>query len=513
MGGAFDPAYALAATGALAWAAALAAAAAPAGAGRQGRGDASADDHTGHAPSGRAEARIWAAAFAALALHWVAGLIGGSGLPPAVAQAADGLAAAAPIVAALLILYGLYLGALHAADAAFVSRFGRYGPAVPLGLAGAAALPLVAGAVGVLPAATGLFADAVAGVMLAGGGVLAASRAGPLHPPAGRLVALAVAAFGLVWLAGAVGLPLRPAGVPVRPVAMLALGTVLAAAVVSAGQGALASSLGAARRALAESAEAQERRALARAKTEFLASISHELRTPLNAIIGFSEIIRDRHFGPDATDRYAECAGDIHTSGTHLMGVLDDVLEMSRIEGGRYCLRRESVMIGDLAEACRRIVDGPAAERDIVVDLAIDPAVGPIDADPRALKQILINLLTNAVKFTPRGGRVTAFARPGPIDASAGGLVFGVRDTGIGIPPSDIPLVREPFRQGTTRPDTSVAEGTGLGLAIVDRLVALHDGRLTIDSIVDRGTTVTVHLPAPATAPATGATAPAARSA
>jgi signal transduction histidine kinase len=229
------------------------------------------------------------------------------------------------------------------------------------------------------------------------------------------------------------------------------------------------------------------------AKTEFLANMSHELRTPLNAIIGFGEVVQHQMFGRDDPARYAECGKDIVRSGRHLLDLINDILDMSKIEAGRYTLSPEELSIADLAEECLKTVRGKAEVGGVGLTLDLAAPLAPVNGDPRALKQVLLNLLSNAVKFTPKGGRVTL----GAVRGADGGVVIRVADTGIGIPPDQLARVVEPFYQV----DASYArthEGSGLGLSISRKLVALHDGRLEIASVPGRGTTVSVHLPATA---------------
>jgi two-component system sensor histidine kinase BarA len=227
-----------------------------------------------------------------------------------------------------------------------------------------------------------------------------------------------------------------------------------------------------------------------RAKSEFLANMSHELRTPLNAIIGFSEVIASGAFGPTGSPKYLEYARDINGSGKHLLAMIAGILDMSKIEAGRYEMMPEDVELAPIVEFCLRLVADRAAAERISLTSLIPPSLPKLRADERALKQILLNLLSNAVKFTPPGGRVG-------ISAEADGdamISVAVSDTGIGIAPADIATVLEPFRQvgrGFSRPQ----EGTGLGLAITKRLVELHGGSLRIDSQPGRGTTVTVTIP------------------
>ncbi|PVB60783.1 PAS domain-containing sensor histidine kinase [Labrenzia sp. 011] len=225
-----------------------------------------------------------------------------------------------------------------------------------------------------------------------------------------------------------------------------------------------------------------------KAKSEFLANISHELRTPLNAIIGFSDIMTQEMFGPIGTERYNDYCKDIYSSGTYLLNVINDILDMSKIEAGRMTIETESINAAAAAEDASRIVTGAATEKNITVtaDLAADVSV---QADRRALKQILLNLLANAVKFTPDNGTVTLRARP-----RGDKLRFEVSDTGIGISERDIERLAQPFVQVENQ-FTKTHQGSGLGLAIARSLVELHGGTLTIQSEVRKGTTVSFTLP------------------
>ena len=225
-----------------------------------------------------------------------------------------------------------------------------------------------------------------------------------------------------------------------------------------------------------------------KAKSDFLANVSHELRTPLNAIIGFSELIRDAVIGPlDA--RYREYGGDINGSGRHLQKIINDILDISKIEGGRLELRNEVVSIGDTAEACRRIVEAMALTAGVSLSINVSGSLPPIRSDEVRFQQILLNLMSNAVKFTPAGGHVTVSA-----SIEADGAVIVVEDTGIGMKQEDIAIALEPFRQidgGLTRR----FDGTGLGLPLAKALVELHGGRLDIQSTPAAGTTVRIRLP------------------
>jgi PAS domain S-box-containing protein len=226
-----------------------------------------------------------------------------------------------------------------------------------------------------------------------------------------------------------------------------------------------------------------------RAKSEFLANMSHELRTPLNAIIGFAEVITLRMWGANS-ERYFDYAEDIVMSARHLLHVINDILDMSKIEAGRYELSLEDVDLPTVVGDCITIVKGRAqdADLDLIDEFPADLPTARIDA--RAIKQVLLNLLSNAIKFTPPGGSVHI---TGDCDAE-GLLTIRVRDTGIGIRSEDLNRIFEPFWQG----DPNIrrrSEGTGLGLAISRKFVELHGGSLTIESRESGGTVATIRLP------------------
>ncbi|HEX9462869.1 MAG TPA: ATP-binding protein [Alphaproteobacteria bacterium] len=228
-----------------------------------------------------------------------------------------------------------------------------------------------------------------------------------------------------------------------------------------------------------------------RSKSEFLANMSHELRTPLNAIIGFAEIIAKEMFGPLNIRQYKEYAGDITVSGGNLLEIINDILDMSKIEAGRLDLREEGVEIAGIVTACQRLIAARARDADVDVVCQIPANLPQLRADELRIKQILLNLLTNAVKFTPPSGRVTvsAFLLP------EGHFELAVADTGIGMSGEQIELALQPFRQI----DNSLArksQGTGLGLPLVKAFTELHGGRLRIHSVPGEGTTVAVVLPA-----------------
>jgi len=227
-----------------------------------------------------------------------------------------------------------------------------------------------------------------------------------------------------------------------------------------------------------------------RTKTDFLANISHELRTPLNAIIGFSDLITSEIFGPIGVDKYREYTKTISESGHHLLDIINDILDISRVEVGKLDFRPERVELAPVFEACLRLIRERAAKGGLTLRRNIQGNLPDIQADPRRLKQILLNLLSNAVKFTPRGGTVTLKARI----TKAGTLVISVRDSGIGMKAADIPKVLIPFAQVDSKLSRCY-EGTGLGLPLTKSFIELHGGEMGIKSAPGKGTTVTVYLP------------------
>lgn len=238
--------------------------------------------------------------------------------------------------------------------------------------------------------------------------------------------------------------------------------------------------------------EAKEKAEAAdRAKSQFLANMSHELRTPLNSVLGFSEIIRDLTFGPDAAERYSEYAGYIHRSGSHLLDVVNDILDIAKLEAGIITIRPGPVDTGFVLTEMAQLVSQRVEERHQTLRLDLPDPPPRCMADERMLKQIVLNLLSNAVKFTPDGGAITVRSRL----ETGGTVAVAVADTGIGIPADQIARVRRPFEQVNNTYDTH-SGGTGLGLALVDAMTSLHGGTLTIDSVLGHGTTVTVRLPA-----------------
>jgi signal transduction histidine kinase len=231
------------------------------------------------------------------------------------------------------------------------------------------------------------------------------------------------------------------------------------------------------------------------AKSSFLASMSHELRTPLNAIIGFSDTMVMEIFGP-LSDRYKSYAGDIRQSGEHLLSLINDVLDLSRLDAGQGELHEEAFDLGEMVDESLRMMAGEAQKAKITLTADVEPSLPRLNADRRRIKQILINLVSNALKFTPEDGRVAVTCRRTP-----DGLGLAVSDSGIGIAPEDIPKVMERFGQ-VDSPQQRKHTGTGLGLPLSRQLAQLHGGDLTLESTVNVGTTVTVTLPAGRLAPA-----------
>jgi two-component system cell cycle sensor histidine kinase PleC len=227
-----------------------------------------------------------------------------------------------------------------------------------------------------------------------------------------------------------------------------------------------------------------------RTRSNFLALMSHELRTPLNAIIGFSEILAGEMFGPHVVKAYGNYAGDILGAGRHLLALINDILDLSKCDAGHFELHSEPVELGNVLRDCSRLLKGKASEGNLHLELDLPAGLPPVRADALRLKQIVLNLLTNAVKFTPPGGAVTA--RAGLM--ADGGIEIAISDTGIGMAPEHIPIALEPFRQ-ISSPLARNVEGTGLGLSLAKALTERHGGTLAIESQIDVGTTVFVRLP------------------
>ncbi|BCW90708.1 Sensor histidine kinase RcsC [Alphaproteobacteria bacterium SO-S41] len=227
------------------------------------------------------------------------------------------------------------------------------------------------------------------------------------------------------------------------------------------------------------------------AKSAFIANMSHELRTPLNAIIGFGEILSQEMFGPHAEPKYKEYAGDILASGEHLLAIINDILSIAKIEAGQHRIQAEACALDAVAGDVVRMVAGHAATADVRLILPRDPAPLAVLADPKALRQVLLNLLSNALKFTAPGGAVTMSWTEKRLDRS---VEIAVTDTGIGIAKDKLPLIGTPFFQIADVHARNTG-GAGLGLSIVNGLVIAMGGTVDIDSEPGRGTVVTVRLP------------------
>jgi signal transduction histidine kinase len=233
--------------------------------------------------------------------------------------------------------------------------------------------------------------------------------------------------------------------------------------------------------------KSQELAAASQHKSEFLANMSHELRAPLNAIIGFSEVLAERMFG-ELTDKQDEYLRDIHASGQHLLSLINDILDLSKIEAGRMELEPADFDLPSAIDNALILVRERAGRRGIALSREVSDQVGVIQADERKVKQVLLNLLSNAIKFTPEGGRVHVRAT-----LTDGMAEVSVADTGIGIAPEDQEAVFEEFRQVGSA--AKKVEGTGLGLALSRKFVELHGGRLRVKSQIGQGSTFTFTVP------------------
>jgi len=226
------------------------------------------------------------------------------------------------------------------------------------------------------------------------------------------------------------------------------------------------------------------------AKSRFLATMSHELRTPLNAILGFSEVMKTEMFGPLENPTYREYAGNILDSGRHLLHLINEILDLTRIESGRYELNEEQLRLVDIAEECHKLLKLRAQTKGIQIDELYEPDLPVVWADRRAMRQICLNLMSNALKFTPKGGRIILQAGTAGDD----GQFLSVIDNGPGIPEEEIPKVLQAFGQGALAQENAEG-GAGLGLAIVQNLIELHGGHLVLTSELRKGTEARIELP------------------
>ncbi|MBR9834445.1 MAG: HAMP domain-containing histidine kinase, partial [Alphaproteobacteria bacterium] len=229
----------------------------------------------------------------------------------------------------------------------------------------------------------------------------------------------------------------------------------------------------------------------ANSKSAFLANMSHELRTPLNAINGFSEILSEQMYGPLGDQRYVDYAKDILTSGQHLLDMINDILDMAKVEAGKMTVDLLPIDLVDPVDAAVRMIRRKAEDKGIKLSLVHEDNLPHVDADHRAIRQMILNLVSNAIKFTDEGGEIRV-----SIDRKDDQIRVAVRDNGVGIPAEALPRLGQPFEQVSDTRDRNY-DGTGLGLALTKSFAEMHGGRLTIASQEGRGTQVSFYLPIP----------------
>jgi PAS domain S-box-containing protein len=246
----------------------------------------------------------------------------------------------------------------------------------------------------------------------------------------------------------------------------------------------------------------QEAERASAAKSDFLAKVSHEIRTPLNSILGFSEVMLEERFGPIGNERYRDYLKDIRTSGDHVVSLLNDLLDLSKIEAGKLDLAPASLNLNEVVQGCVTLMQPQANRERIIIRTSLSPTLPPVTADARSLRQIVLNLLSNSIKFTGAGGQViVSTAIVSTAQSGTGEVALRVRDTGIGMDEKELNVALEPFRQLSTA-NRWGSDGTGLGLPLTKALAEANRARFTITSKINDGTLVEVAFPAAAHAPA-----------